>query len=48
MPNYQEARAKQTNTQLNKLKSATKNKTRTILRINKKYFQVKNCHMDYF
>ena len=39
MPNYQEARAKQTNTQLNKLKSVTKNKTRTILRINKKHFQ---------
>ena len=35
MTNYQEARAKLTNTQLNKLKSAAKNKTGTILRINK-------------
>ena len=36
MANYQEARVKLTNTQLNKLKSKTKNKTRTILRINDK------------
>ena len=36
MGNYQEARVKLPNTQLNKLKSATKNKTWTILRINKK------------
>ena len=36
MANYQEARVKLTNTQLNKLKSKTKNKTRTILRINNK------------
>ena len=34
MENYQEARVKLTNTQLNKLKSAAKTKTRTILRIN--------------
>ena len=33
--NYQETRVKLTNTQLNKLKSAAKNKTRTILRLNK-------------
>ena len=33
MVNYQEARVKLTNRQLNKLKSAGKNKTRTILRI---------------
>ena len=39
MANYQEARVKQTNTQLNKLKSAAKNKTGTTLRINKKNFQ---------
>ena len=39
MVNYQEARVKLTNTQLNKLKSAIKNKTGTILRINKKNFQ---------
>ena len=36
MANYQEARVKLTNTQLNKLKSAVKNKTGTILRLNKK------------
>ena len=36
MVNYQEARVKLTNTQLNKLKSAAKNKTGTILRSNKK------------
>ena len=36
MANYQKAREKLTNTQLNKLKSKTKNKTRTILRINNK------------
>ena len=39
MTNYQEARVKLTNTQLNKLKSAAKNKTGTILRINKKNFE---------
>ena len=36
MANYQQARVKLTNTQLNKLKSAAKNKTGTILRLNKK------------
>ena len=36
MTNYQEARVKLTNTQLNKLKSATKIKTQTILKLNKK------------
>ena len=39
MTNYQDARIKLTNTQLNKLKSAAKNQTRTILRINKKNFE---------
>ena len=39
MPNYHEARVKLTNAQLNKLRSAAKNKTGTILRINKKKFQ---------
>ena len=39
MANYQEARVKLTNTQLNNLKSAAKNKTGTILRINKRNFQ---------
>ena len=39
MANYQEARVKLTNIQLSKLKPAAKNKTGTILRINKKKFQ---------
>ena len=38
MENYQEARVKLTYTQLNKLKSAAKNSTGTILRLNKKNF----------
>ena len=39
MANYQEARIKLTNTQLKKFKSAAKNKTGTILRLNKKNFE---------
>ena len=39
MANYQIARVKLTNAQLNKLASAAKNKTGTILRINKKKFE---------
>ena len=39
MAKYQKRRVKLTNTQLNKLKSAVKHKTGTILRINKKNFQ---------
>ena len=39
MENYQEAGVKLTNTQLNKLKAAAKNKTGTILRLNKKNFE---------
>ena len=39
MVSYQEARLKLNNTQLNKLKSAAKNKTGTILRLNKKTFE---------
>ena len=39
MANYQEARVKLTNTLWNKLKSAAKNKTGTILRLNKKNFE---------
>ena len=38
MTNYQGVRVKPRNTQLNKLKSAVKNKTVTISRINKKNF----------
>ena len=39
MANYQEASVKLTNTQLNKLKSAAKNKTETILRLNTNNFE---------
>ena len=39
MVNYQEARVKLTNTKLNKLKSAAKNKIETILKLNKKIFE---------
>ena len=39
MGKYQEMRVKLTNTKLNKLKYAEKNKTRTILRLSKKNFQ---------
>ena len=39
MANYQKARVKLKITQLNTLKSAAKNKTGTILRLRKKYFE---------
>ena len=39
MGNYQEARVKLTNTQLSKLIFASKNKTGTILKLNKKNFE---------
>ena len=39
MANYQEERVKLTNTQLNKSKSAAKNKKETILRLKKKNFE---------
>ena len=39
MVNYQEARFKLTNTQLNKIKCAAKNKAGTTLRLNKKKFE---------
>ena len=39
MANYQEVRIKLTNTQLNKLKSAAKNKTGTTLRLSKRNFE---------
>ena len=39
MANYEEARVKLRNTQLNTLKSGTKNKNRATLRISKKNFQ---------
>ena len=43
MINYREPRVELTNTQLNKLKSATKHKTETMLRLNKKNY-IKNWH----
>ena len=49
MANYQEARSKLKNKQLNKLNFVAENKTQTILRINiKKTFKMKNIHMKYF
>ena len=39
MANYQEARVKLTNTQLSKLKSTAKNRTGTILKLNKRNFE---------
>ena len=45
MANYKKARDELTNTQLNKLKSAAKNKTGTILR---KTLMMNNFHMNYF
>ena len=48
MTNYQKARVKLTNTQLNKLKSAAKNYTGTIVRIMNKTLMMKNCYMNYF
>ena len=49
MANYQEARVKPTNTQLNKLKSAAK-KIRQEQHYNyiRKTLKMKNCHMNYF
>ena len=48
MASYQEARVKLTNTQSNKLKSAEKNKTGKILRINKKNFEVEELSDELF
>ena len=49
MANYEEARVKLTNTQLNKLKSAAKNKTGTTLRITKgNFIKTMNCLTNYF
>ena len=48
MTNYQEARVKLTNTQLKKLKSAAKNKTGTILKMNKKNFEDKELLHELF
>ena len=48
MANYQEVKVKLTNTQLNKLKSAVKNKTGTILRLNKKNFEDEELPQELF
>ena len=45
MAKYEEERVKLTNNQLKKLKSPAKNKTGTTLKIKKKTFKKKNCHM---
>ena len=46
MANYQEAKVKLTNTQLNK--SSGKNKTETILRLNKKNFEDEELPLELF
>ena len=48
MKNYQEASVKLTNTQLKKLKSVAKNKTGTILKLNKKKFEDKELPYKLF
>ena len=48
MANYEEARVELTNTKLNKLKSAAKNKTGTILRIIKKNSQDEELRHELF
>ena len=48
MANYQEARGKLTNRQLNKLKSARRNKTGKILRLNKKNFEYEKLSHELF
>ena len=48
MANYQEARVNITNAQLNKLKSAGKNKAGTVLRVDKKNFPGKELPHELF
>ena len=48
MPNYQEARVKLTNTQLNKLKSAAENKTGALLRLNNKNIEDEDLPHELF
>ena len=48
MANYQQGRVKLTNTQLKKLRSAAKNRTGTILRLNKKNFEDEELPHEYF
>ena len=46
MVNYQEVRVRPINTQLSKLKSATKNKAGIIVKVNKKKFQDKELQLE--
>ena len=48
MVNYEEGNIKLKNTQLNELKSAAKDKTGTVLRINKKNFQDEEFLHEWF
>ena len=48
MANYQEARVKLTNTQLNRLKSAAKNKTGATLSLNNKKFEDEELPQEWF
>ena len=48
MANYQKAIVILTNTQSNKLKSAVKNKTKTILRLNMETLKIENYYINYF
>ena len=48
MTNYQEARVKLRNAQVNKSKSAANNKTGTILRLNKKNLEDKELQHELF
>ena len=48
MKNFQEARVKLTNTQLNKLKSAARNKTGIILILNKKNYEKEKLSHELF
>ena len=48
MENFQEARVKLTNTQLNKLKSAARNKTGIILTLNKKNYEKEKLSLELF
>ena len=46
MVNYQEVRVRPINTQLSKLKSATKSKAEIIVKVNKKRFQDKELQLE--
>ena len=46
MVNYQEVRVRPINTQLSKLKSATKSKAGIIVKVNKKRFQDKELQLE--